>query len=67
MMENMKYKISVGAFVTHIAHGTFIVSANNEDEAIEKAKCRFESRQRKIPRNNDIGSIQVDSIETVKD
>lgn len=65
--KNMKYKISVGAFITHIAHGTFIVSADTENEAIEKAKYRFELRQRKTPRNNDIGSIQVDSIEIVED
>lgn len=61
-----KYKIRVGAFITHIAHRTFVVSSDAEDDAIEKAKDMFYKRQMKTARNNDVGDIQVDYVEKLE-
>lgn len=62
-----KYRVTVGAFITHIAHGQFTVSASSEEEAIEKAKDRFYNRQMASPRNNDVGEIIVDDIKVINE
>jgi hypothetical protein len=58
-----KYRIGIGAFITEISNRVYIVSADNEEEAFEKAKDRFEKAWSRSKRMNDIGEIQLDFIE----
>jgi hypothetical protein len=61
----MKYKISVGAFLTVIAGRVLTVSAETEEEAIEKAKERVIRLWSKSRRVNDVGDITVDYVEQI--
>lgn len=36
-----KYRVQMGSLVTRLAQRTFVVSAQSEEEAIEKAEDRF--------------------------
>lgn len=60
-----KYKVQLGSLVTKLMERKFTVSANSEEEAIEKAKNRFIyecSRQRYTEVG---GTINVDDVELV--
>lgn len=62
-----KYKVQLGSLVTKLMERKFTVSANSEEEAIEKAKNRFIyecSRQRYTEVG---GTINVDDVELVGD
>ena len=62
-----KYKVQLGSLVTKLMERNFTVSANSEDEAIEKAKNRFiyECSRQKYTEVG--GTINVDDIELVGD
>lgn len=62
-----KYKVQLGSLVTKLMERKFTVSANSEEEAIEKAKNKFIyecSRQRYTEVG---GTINVDDVELVGD
>lgn len=62
-----KYKVQLGSLVTKLMERNFTVSANSEEEAIEKAKNRFiyECSRQKYTEVG--GTINVDDIELVGD
>ena len=61
-MKN-KYRVAVGSLVTKLKRRTFIVSASDESEAIEKAKDRFYKVCENSTTYIDVGGdIMVDEI-----
>ncbi len=62
-----KYKVQLGSLVTKLMERNFTVSANNEEEAIEKAKKRFLYECNRQTYTECGGTINVDDIELVGD
>ena len=60
-----KYKVELGSLVTKLRSRTFTVSADSEDEAIEKAKKRFLYECNRQVYTECGGTINVDNIEEV--
>ena len=58
-----RYKIQVGAFVTRICTRQIIVRADNEEEACEKAKAKYEILEKRRIDAQDTGDLQIDFIE----
>jgi hypothetical protein len=58
-----KYKVGVGAFITIQSSRVFNISANSEEEAIEKAKDRYYKAWKRSNRWNDFDEIHLDFIE----
>ena len=62
-----KYKIQCGALVSKLMQRTFTVSANNEDEAIQKAKDRFDRACSSCRTYTEQpATINIDNIEIVE-
>ena len=55
-----KYEVRVGTFVTRIANRKFIVSANSEEEAFEKARDRMEKIYNGLNGKSECGSVTLD-------
>ncbi len=59
-----KYKIECGALVTRLMKRTFIIHAQNEEEAILKAEERFDNAIDNLKTYTEHGaSLQIDNIE----
>lgn len=58
-----KYRIELGSLVTKVMNRTYVISAENDIEAIEKAKRRFISACENSPKYIDCdGEIVVEAI-----
>lgn len=61
-----KYRIECGALVTRLMKRTFIVCAENEEEAVLKAEERFDKAIDDLKTYTEHGaSLQIDSIERI--
>lgn len=61
-----KYKIECGALVTRLMKRTFVIHAQNEQEAISKAEEKFDNAIDELKTYTEHGaSIQIDSIEQI--
>lgn len=59
-----KYKIQCGALVTRLMSRKFTIHANSEEEAIEKAKVRFDEEVEKLKTYTEpCPTIMIDDIE----
>lgn len=59
-----KYRVECGALVTKLMQRTFTIHANSEEEAIEKAKERFDKACDECKRYTETGAtVQIDNIE----
>ena len=59
-----KYKVECGALVTRLIKRKLLVYANNEEEAIEKAKERFDEEVEKLKTYTEpCPTIMIDDIE----
>lgn len=62
-----KYKVECGALVTRLMRRTLLVYANSEEEAIEKAKERFDEEVGKLKTYTEpCPTINIDSIERLR-
>lgn len=59
----MKYKITLSAYVTRMATRSYTVSAENEDEARQKAYDRMVSSIMSDPNVVEVGDPDVVSVE----
>lgn len=60
----MKYKVNVGSLVTKYMERTFVVSADSEQAAFEKAEERFREVCRNAKTYTDVGgSVELNWIE----
>lgn len=57
-----KYEIEASAFVETIRTRHMTISANSEEEAIEKAKKRFEKEQYRSHKVTNVGTVEIDSV-----
>lgn len=57
-----KFRVELGAFVTTMMHRTYTVSADSEEEAIEKAQDRFRRACYNSKTYQDCDSVEVDAI-----
>lgn len=61
-----KYKVECGALVTRLMKRTFVVYANNEEEAVIRAEERFDKAIDDLKTYTEHGaSLQIDSIERI--
>ncbi|MEL7609511.1 MAG: hypothetical protein AAGU74_08380 [Bacillota bacterium] len=58
-----KYRVELGAFVTRICVRRVTVSANNEEEACQKAEEKYYALEKKLVTSGDIGRINFDFVE----
>ena len=61
-----KYKVECGSLVTKLMTRNFVVSAKSEEEAIEKARNRFEYECSRQKYTECAGMINIDSIEQIE-
>lgn len=57
-----KYKVEASAFVETLRTRNMIISANSEEEAIEKAKERFDKEQYRLHRVTNVSTVEIDSV-----
>lgn len=57
-----KYRVEVGSFVTRFVGRHFTVTAQNKDEARQKAIEKYKQMEMKLSSSVDSGSPQVDKI-----
>lgn len=63
-----KYRVECGALVTRLMQRKFIISAKNEEEAIEKAEDRFDKEIDRLQTYTEKGAtVHIDFIEKVSD
>lgn len=60
-----KYRVNLGAFVTKLTKRKIIVSAPDEETAIQRAKERFRYCCQNNAVYTECDSIEVDSVEEV--
>ena len=59
-----KYRVECGALVTRLMQRKFVISANSEEEAIAKAKERFDETIDNLKTYTEKGaSVHIDFIE----
>lgn len=58
-----KYRVCLGAFVTKLMQRQFVVSAPDEETAIERAKKRFRYACEHATVFTECDTIEVDSVE----
>lgn len=62
-----KYRVECGALVTRLMNRKFVVSANSEEEAKEKAEFLFDKAIDNLKTYTEKGaSVNIDSIERLK-
>lgn len=63
-----KYQVQLGSFVTKLRSRNITVSANNEEEAIEKAENRFRRECENMTVYTECGdTVNVDSVDKIED
>lgn len=60
-----KYRVHLGAFVTKLMKRQIVVSAPDEETAIQRAKERFRYCCKNNAVHTECDSIEVDSVEKV--
>lgn len=58
-----EYRVCLGAFVTKLMQRQFVVSAPDEEKAIERAKNRFRYACEHAAVFTECDTIEVDSVE----
>ena len=61
-----KYRVECGSLVTRLMTRNFVVSAKSEEEAIEKARNKFEYECSRQKYTECGGVINIDNIEQIE-